>query len=68
VKLNIRNCSQRVDGVAADPEPDWSFDDLVSELNDLETKLASATSSNERSIPFEKSRTRYLFSLFQLVV
>ncbi|XP_027942065.1 protein GLE1 isoform X1 [Vigna unguiculata] len=58
VKLNIRNCSQRVDGVAADPEPDWSFDDLVSELNDLETKLASATSSNERSIPFEKSRTR----------
>ncbi|BAT86558.1 hypothetical protein LR48_Vigan03g310200 [Vigna angularis] len=58
VKLNIRNCSQRVDGVAAEPEPDWSFDDLVSELNDLETKLANTTSSTERSVPFEKSRTR----------
>ncbi|XP_022634555.1 protein GLE1 isoform X3 [Vigna radiata var. radiata] len=50
--------NNRVDGVAAEPEPDWSFDDLVSELNDLETKLANATSSAERSIPFEKSRTR----------
>ncbi|ESW35686.1 hypothetical protein PHAVU_001G256000 [Phaseolus vulgaris] len=58
VKLNIRNCSQRVDGVAAEPEPDWSFDDLVSELNDLETRLANSTSSTERSIPFEKTRSR----------
>ncbi|KAK7379514.1 hypothetical protein VNO80_04976 [Phaseolus coccineus] len=58
VKLNIRNCSQRVDGVAAEPEPDWSFDDLVSELNELETRLANSTSSTERSIPFEKNRSR----------
>ncbi|CAJ1853956.1 unnamed protein product [Sphenostylis stenocarpa] len=57
VKLNLCNCSQRVDGVSVEPEPDWSFDDLVSELNALETKLANATSSTERSSPFEKTRS-----------
>ncbi|XP_027336635.1 protein GLE1 isoform X2 [Abrus precatorius] len=44
LKLNLHCGSQRVDGIAADPEPDWSFDALVSELNALETKLASTSS------------------------
>ncbi|KAG4995532.1 hypothetical protein JHK86_032359 [Glycine max] len=56
VKLNLRCSSQRVDGVAAEPEPDWTFDDLVSELNALETKLATnASSSTQRSSPLDKS-------------
>lgn len=42
MKLGLR-CSPRVDGVAVDPEPDWSFDALVSELNALESKLASTS-------------------------
>lgn len=54
VKLSPRNCSQRMDGVAVEPEPDWSFDDLVSELNALETKLATASSA-ERSSPLDKT-------------
>ncbi|KAF7834473.1 protein GLE1 isoform X1 [Senna tora] len=41
VKLDLR-CPQRVDGVAADPEPDWSFDALLSELNALEMKLTAS--------------------------
>ncbi|KAL2332722.1 hypothetical protein Fmac_013935 [Flemingia macrophylla] len=58
VKLNLR-CSQRVDGVADDPEPDWSFDALVSELNALEAKLATtASSSTKRSSPFTKTISR----------
>ncbi|RDX67028.1 Protein GLE1, partial [Mucuna pruriens] len=57
VKLNLRNCSQRVDGVAVEPEPDWSFDNLVSELNALEAKLVTS-SSTERSSPFEETISR----------
>ncbi|KAK7306172.1 hypothetical protein VNO77_44096 [Canavalia gladiata] len=56
VELNLRCSSQRVDGIAADPESDWSFDALVSELNALETKLAT-TSSAEPS-PFSKTTLR----------
>ncbi|KAK7387543.1 hypothetical protein VNO78_28426 [Psophocarpus tetragonolobus] len=59
LKLNLRNCSsQRVDGIAAEPEPDWTFDDLVSELNALETKLATNASSTQRSSPFDKTISR----------
>ncbi|KAI4345292.1 hypothetical protein L6164_012428 [Bauhinia variegata] len=45
VKLSLR-CPQRVLGISADPEPDWSFDDLVSGLKALELKIgASSTRS-----------------------
>ncbi|CAL5203768.1 unnamed protein product [Lathyrus oleraceus] len=46
IKLNLRLPSQRLDDIAPDPEPDWSFDALVSELNALENKL-DATSSTQ---------------------
>lgn len=56
--MNLR-CSQRVDGIADDPEPDWSFDALVSELNALEAKLATnASSTFERSSPCTKTISR----------
>lgn len=55
MKLEFRRCSQqKVDGIAADPEPDWSFDALVSELNALETKLATTPSSTKPS-PLDKT-------------
>uniref|UniRef100_A0A2P2KI25 Protein GLE1 isoform X2 n=1 Tax=Rhizophora mucronata TaxID=61149 RepID=A0A2P2KI25_RHIMU len=38
VKLEVPS-RQQVDQIAADPEPDWSFDALLSELNSLEKKL-----------------------------
>lgn len=66
MKLNPRNCWQRMDGVSVEPEPDWSFDDLVLELNALETKLATASSA-ERSSPLDKTMPRYLNSLFQFL-
>ncbi|KAK7277909.1 hypothetical protein RJT34_22928 [Clitoria ternatea] len=56
VKLNLRCSPLRVDGIAIDPEPNWSFDALVAELNSLETKLAS-TSSTESPL-FTKTMSR----------
>ncbi|KAL4349807.1 hypothetical protein AHAS_Ahas10G0078900 [Arachis hypogaea] len=53
VKL-VFHSSPRIDGVSVDPEPDWSFDALVSELNTLEAKLAttSVTSSQfQKTMP-----------------
>ena len=44
LKLDLRISPKRVDDVAVDPEPDWSFDALVSELNALENKLAAKSS------------------------
>ncbi|XP_019417023.1 PREDICTED: protein GLE1 isoform X1 [Lupinus angustifolius] len=40
VKLLVGS-AERVNGVGIEPEPDWSFDALVAELNALETKLTS---------------------------
>lgn len=48
-------CAQVVDGIAADPEPDWSFDALLTELNALETKLSS---SSKIPVPFTKVQSR----------
>lgn len=60
LKLELHHSSQRVDDndIAAnlDPEPDWSFDALVSELNALEDKLA-ATSSTQ-PLHFHKTTSR----------
>ncbi|XP_057420706.1 mRNA export factor GLE1-like isoform X2 [Lotus japonicus] len=55
VKLELHCGSQRVDGIVVDPEPDWSFDALVSELNALETKLAT-TSTKPSSLNKTTSR------------
>ena len=55
IKLEPR-CPQRIDGMAIDPEPNWKFDALLSELNSLETKLSSSTNV---PAPFAKSRPRY---------
>ncbi|XP_062110478.1 mRNA export factor GLE1 [Humulus lupulus] len=54
VKLELR-CPQTVEGIAADPEPDWSFDALLTQLNALETKLSS---SSKVPMPFTKVQSR----------
>ncbi|KAL0364243.1 UNVERIFIED_CONTAM: protein GLE1 [Sesamum angustifolium] len=38
VKLELRS-PQNVNGIAADPQPDWSFDNLLSELDAIDKKL-----------------------------
>lgn len=47
-------CPQKVDGIAIDPEPDWSFDALLSELNSLETRL----NASSKPVPFTKTKSR----------
>ncbi|XP_030510976.1 mRNA export factor GLE1 isoform X2 [Cannabis sativa] len=56
VKLELR-CPKNVEGIAADPEPDWSFDALLTELNALETKLSS---SSKIPMPFTKVQSHQL--------
>ncbi|KAF4378684.1 hypothetical protein F8388_006135 [Cannabis sativa] len=56
VKLELR-CPKSVEGIAADPEPDWSFDALLTELNALETKLSC---SSKIPMPFTKVQSRQL--------
>ncbi|XP_028760840.1 protein GLE1 isoform X2 [Neltuma alba] len=41
VKLDLR-CPLGAEGIAAEPEPDWTFDALISELNALEMKLTTS--------------------------
>jgi len=55
VKLELR-CHQRIDGISVDPDPDWKFDSLLSELNSLETKLNTFA---KVPAPFIKARPRY---------
>lgn len=38
IELGLR-CPQNVNGIAADPQPDWSFDKLLSELNTIDKEL-----------------------------
>ncbi|KAH6761123.1 hypothetical protein C2S52_008155 [Perilla frutescens var. hirtella] len=38
IELGLR-CPQNVNGIAADPQPDWSFDKLLSELNSIDEGL-----------------------------
>ncbi|XP_024023883.1 protein GLE1 [Morus notabilis] len=54
VKLELR-CPQISDGIAADPDPDWSSDALLSELDALESKLSA---SSKVPVPFTKSQSR----------
>ncbi|XP_075504721.1 LOW QUALITY PROTEIN: mRNA export factor GLE1-like [Primulina tabacum] len=56
IKLEL-HCPQNVNGMAADPQPDWSFDDLRSELDTMEKKLIP---SLDIYVHFDKKRPRNL--------
>ncbi|OVA20560.1 GLE1-like [Macleaya cordata] len=55
IKLELP-CPKFVDGITADPEPNWNLDSLVSELNSLELKLHG--SSTAPIVPFTKKQLR----------
>nr|XP_043638460.1 protein GLE1 [Erigeron canadensis] len=42
VRLELR-CPQRVGNIVVDPQIDWSFDDLLSELNTIDSKLQASS-------------------------
>ncbi|XP_073132647.1 mRNA export factor GLE1 isoform X1 [Henckelia pumila] len=56
INLELR-CPQNVNGITADPQPDWSFDSLLSELDTIEKKLIT---SSDLSLPFDKKQPRNL--------
>lgn len=58
VNLEVRY-PKEIDGIAADPQPDWSFDALLVELNSVEKKLKE---SSKFSYPLSKTHTRYGFT------
>ncbi|KAJ9554605.1 hypothetical protein OSB04_018650 [Centaurea solstitialis] len=69
VKLELR-CPQRVGGIIADPQIDWSFDELLTELNAVDHKLQASslvsspftkTSSSDRSVIRYAEKTRKSF-------
>ncbi|XP_052206185.1 mRNA export factor GLE1 isoform X2 [Diospyros lotus] len=56
VKLEPR-CPQRIGGIVIDPQPDWSFDGLLSELSLIEKKLHISSTS-----PFSIRKSGEVFS------
>ncbi|XP_071702057.1 mRNA export factor GLE1 [Rutidosis leptorrhynchoides] len=52
VQFDIR-CPQCVGGMLADPHIDWSFDDLITELNTIDEKLQAST-----LVPLHFSKTQ----------
>lgn len=56
VKLQLP-LPKSVDGVTLDPNPDWTFDALLVELNSIEKKL---NASSKFPIPFTKTESRYV--------
>lgn len=54
VSLEVRY-PKEIDGIAADPQPDWSFNALLLELNSVENKLKA---SPKFSYPFSNAHTR----------
>ncbi|XP_010528080.1 PREDICTED: protein GLE1 isoform X2 [Tarenaya hassleriana] len=54
IVLELRSPSS-VDGISIDPEPNWNFDTLVSEINSLEKKL---NASSKFPSPFTKTSFR----------
>ncbi|KAI7742627.1 hypothetical protein M8C21_029585 [Ambrosia artemisiifolia] len=42
VQFDLR-CAQCVNGIIADPQSDWSFDELISELNTIDRKLQASS-------------------------
>lgn len=60
VKLQLP-LPKSVDGVTLDPNPDWTFDALLVELNSIEKKL---NPSSKFPIPFTKTESRYVLLCF----
>ncbi|XP_039043925.1 protein GLE1-like isoform X1 [Hibiscus syriacus] len=58
VKLQIR-CPQSFNGVGLEPDPDWSFSTLLSELDALEKKLNISSSTVPLPLTKVKSREFY---------
>ncbi|KAI3467618.1 hypothetical protein Pfo_024280 [Paulownia fortunei] len=56
IELELR-CRQNVNGIAADPQPDWSFDNLLSELDSIDKKLNVTL---DFPVPFTKKKPREL--------
>ncbi|KZV17800.1 hypothetical protein F511_01609 [Dorcoceras hygrometricum] len=56
INLELR-CPKIVNGITADPQPDWSFDSLLSELDSIEKQLST---SLDLSAPFDKKKPRNL--------
>ncbi|KAL0421471.1 UNVERIFIED_CONTAM: protein GLE1 [Sesamum latifolium] len=56
VKLELRS-PQNVNGIAADPQPDWSFDNLLSELDEIDKKQNVTL---DFPVPFTKTQPRKL--------
>lgn len=54
VKLELRS-PRTADGISIDPDPDWTFDSLLSELNALEERLRSNSTVVS---PFTKTQPR----------
>lgn len=54
--VNLKlHCPRNSGGIAVDPDPDWSFDALVWELDALEAKL---NTSYKIPVPFTKEKSR----------
>lgn len=58
IELELR-CPHDVNGIAADPQPDWSFDNLLSELDSIEKKL---TVTSDILASFTKRQPRFVSS------
>lgn len=56
VRLEVR-CPKSVGGVVIDPQPDWGFDTLLSELRSIEDKLNASA-----PFPFTKTKSREVSS------
>lgn len=48
---------ENVDGIALDPEPDWSFDALLLELNSIERKITASP----KFPAYTKMQPRFVF-------
>ncbi|PWA36162.1 hypothetical protein CTI12_AA602160 [Artemisia annua] len=59
VQLELR-CPQRVDGIVADQQIDWSFDELLLELNSIDHKLQKSCLSKKTNF---KNHQQPLYSL-----
>lgn len=58
IKLGLR-CPQNVNGIAADPQPDWSFDKLLTELNSIDK---DRNLTLDFPSPFTKTEPRFVFT------
>lgn len=51
-----------IDGIKAEPDPDWTFDELLKELASLDLKLSSSSSLAPH--PFTNRNIRYVRTYF----